>query len=53
MTNIDKIRAMTEEELARFIQQDICDEIIGVNHCFTHGVCLDCVIDWLRQEVEE
>ena len=48
VTNADRIRAMTDEELCEFLQRDeICDQKIS-RDC---GPCDKCVMDWLRQEV--
>lgn len=47
MTNADKIRAMTDEELVKHIvcEYQICerDELD----------CNSCILDWLKQEVSE
>ena len=59
-TNADRIRAMSDEELAEFLIQDgdcppermypdgcpNCDRV-------TPKVCCDCWLDWLRQEAKE
>ena len=57
-TNADRIRSMTDEELAEFINDvfytlavkpgmcDVCDND-GVNNC------RECWLDWLKQEVSE
>ena len=54
-TNGDRIRAMTDEELAKFVNDaefgfldrpgmcDVCDHHLV-------KACLDCWLDWLRQE---
>lgn len=44
ITNADKIRAMTDEELARFISSQIIDRNIGVP--------IEAWLDWLKQEAE-
>ena len=58
MTNADRIRSMTDEELLDFIYQY---EVIG-NHCppisvcamYTEGImCNRCWLNWLREEVNE
>lgn len=53
MTNADRIRAMSDEELARFIDSE-------TDNCAPHGdckkVCDDCKacwFDWLQQPAEE
>ena len=54
-TNADRIRAMSDEELAEFLGQyrfsDICDE--GCDHCTYHGDCNKRLLDWLQQPVKE
>lgn len=42
MTNADKIRSMTDEELAMFIRDQIIDRNIGIPS--------ETWLDWLRQE---
>ena len=53
-TNADKIRAMSDEELAKFLQEPFCDkrthEECTISYC---GVCNQCVLDWLKQSAEE
>lgn len=59
MTNADKIRSMTDEELAEFFDkyfEDICEIAESCSSCFLNlGVGMGCVIasEWLQQEVEE
>lgn len=60
MTNSQKIRAMTDEELADMISNDrpkmsaYCPIIqADQNPGFCDDKCKDCVMDWLKQEVEE
>lgn len=52
-TNADRIRAMTDEELARFIAsgvpKDVCRDRCGGDESFP---CSECVLDWLREEGE-
>lgn len=48
-TNADRIRSMSDEELADFIQTPFCDLIPG--KC--GGACHDCTLDWLQQPAEE
>lgn len=45
ITNADRIRAMTDEELARFISSQIIDRNIGVP--------IEAWLDWLKQEVNK
>ena len=49
MTNGDKIRAMTDEELSEFINSF---ETCSLNYC-RDGECLKCLDKWLKEEVEE
>ena len=54
LTNADRIRAMTDEELAMAISTDFG----GIPWCKFIPECQDtlcevCVIKWLKQEVEE
>ena len=56
MRNADKIRAMSDEELAKFLHEPFCYnrtlEECTISYC---GVCDQCVLDWLQQpsEVDE
>lgn len=43
-TNADRIRAMTDEELAEFIRDQIIDRNIGIP--------TETWLDWLKQEVK-
>ena len=54
MTNADRIRAMTDEELALFFGRlGFCNGIIPRSHCHAHKVCgQGCVVDWLKQPAE-
>jgi len=51
MTNGDKIRAMTDDELAEVI---MCPTDAGLSllECPKRN-CVDCCKDWLRQEAED
>lgn len=54
-TNADYIRAMSDEELADFINNhNICglrtNEECNISYC---GVCGQCVLDWLQQPAEQ
>ena len=55
MTNADRIRQMTDEELAKMIEQDsICDMCSA--YCDAYQTPEDCVrnvIAWLKQEVSD
>ena len=54
MTNADRIRAMSDEELAEYIgQHTLCDRIQDEGDwCDKRAVCRDCLTDWLRQPVK-
>ena len=53
MTNADKIRNMTDEELLNFLP-NLCTFIHPKeNECLKYGSCYKCVSVWLKQEVEE
>lgn len=53
-TNADLIRAMSDEELGKFLGEckfcDICDE--GCDNCTYHGDCDKRLLDWLKQPAE-
>lgn len=51
-TNADRIRAMSDEELAEFLRWDICTKIRGDNR-LCNGWCDECVSEWLQQPAEE
>jgi hypothetical protein len=54
-TNADRIRAMTDEELAEFFQNTtFCDScFINKNECGTESYsCIQRWLDWLKQEAE-
>ena len=59
MTNADRIRSMTDEELVNFLMR-----LMGHAQCFAEGIfpyhpcpqnhnCKQCGIDWLQQPAEE
>ena len=55
VTNGDRIRAMTDEELVKLLNQFcVCDkrthEECKILYC---GVCNQCALDWLQQEADE
>lgn len=49
-TNADRIRAMSDEELAEFVQYGSCPYI--EEECTTKG-CVKCILDWLKQPVKD
>ena len=52
-TNADRIRAMTDEELAEWLDRLIthCNDGPCFN-CFMREACLTSVLDWLKKEGE-
>lgn len=48
-TNADRIRAMTDEELAEII---MCPYDNGLNSCSTDSNCIGCCLKWLQQPCE-
>lgn len=54
MTNADRIRSMTDEELAGLLlRHPVCD--IKAKHresCSEYG-CKDCILEWMQQPTEE
>ena len=59
-TNADRIRSMTDEELAEFLIQDgrCPPERMYPDSCpncdrVTPKVCYDCWLDWLKQEAAQ
>ena len=49
-TNADRIRAMTDEELAKII---MCPYDNDHNNCVPGSNCLGCCLKWLQQPYEE
>lgn len=52
-TNGDRVRAMSDEELAEFAVCDCCmtfSKSVEGGRCL--GNCMECAFAWLRQEVE-
>lgn len=49
MTNAERIRAMSDEEMAEEFDAYICN-IVEV--CDTWSNCTECKINWLRQEAD-
>lgn len=50
MTNADKIRAMSDEELAMLLQPTCPSRVCPSDSVYKD--CYKCWIDWLKQEVE-
>lgn len=53
LTNGAKIRAMTDEELAKFITSEYYQPHCPVGSCPVVEDCEDCWLRWLKEEVEE
>ena len=54
MTNADRIRAMTDEELAKFIMYEFCSDSYGVLiHNKTLFFTTNDVMEWLKQPAKE
>ena len=53
-TNADRIRNMTDEELAKILFGS-CLEVMGREQCnsFHNEGCEKCVVQWLKSEVKE
>lgn len=59
-TNADRIRSMSDEELADIIFNDSCIAIMKLEECphtndhraDMHNVCKECIFDWLQSEAE-
>lgn len=54
-TNADRIRAMSDEELAaHFGGRGLCSYIQDeTDFCESRAVCRGCITDWLRQPVKD
>ena len=51
MTNLERIRTLSEIELVRLIRGlRFCPE--GDNDCPAHDTCNDCWLAWLHEEAE-
>ena len=58
MTQADRIRSFSDEELADFIRElnECCLAEAGMVDCSNNEDCIDCkgvVLEWLQSEVEE
>lgn len=67
MTNADKIRAMSDEELADLFysfqnledevkfckNKGVCDDILDDGNDIPDAMCKQCLVEWLQSEVEE
>lgn len=56
MTNGDRIRQMSDEELAKYFFDGICS-VVPLDICEKYtpekGLCEQCVRDWLRKEAND
>jgi hypothetical protein len=52
-TNADRVRAMTDEELADWLSIYCCRNKTYDAHCETFGSCEACWFAWLNEEVTE
>lgn len=55
-SNADRIRAMSDEELARLFADENCGYCRIHDFCFAKGCQIDCEdiwLDWLKEEVSE
>mgnify|MGYP004657747437 CR=1 FL=1 len=51
MTNADRIRSMTDEELASWYVIK-CEIMVGIKCQKPHKTCKDCILEWLQSEAE-
>jgi len=52
MANGDRIRSMTDEELAALFKDHFCPMLIGTDMDCQNS-CEECWLDWLRQEATD
>ena len=52
VTNADRIRAMSDEELANKLYLGVCVRHFDDSHECKDNGCRKCWLDWLRQEAE-
>ena len=56
MTNGDKIRAMTDEELLEFLMGldfEFCEYCTVRSTCSDHEGCQETILKWLKEEVND
>lgn len=53
MINVDKIRNMTDEELAEFLDNSQCAHCAYEEGCDDNAECSRGILEWLRNEVNE
>lgn len=52
-TNADRIRAMTDEELADHFSLWCCRSTTDDSYCKSFGTCDKCWLGWLKEEAKE
>ena len=50
MTNYERIKAMSVEEMARFFGINMCISAINHEECMKRDNCVDCMLIWLNSE---
>ncbi len=59
MTNIEAIKAMSPEKLAKFLNEPVCTHCIYRHQddcsdfCCTEAFCIHGIIEWLKREAIE
>ena len=64
LTNSDRFRRMSDEEIAKILVSDLigekipfcknkpeCDKILDSGECIPESMCVECALDWLKKEV--
>lgn len=51
-TNADRIRAMSDEELAQALRDYECNRCDGYGFCKEEQKCQKEILDWLKQEAD-
>lgn len=52
MTNGDRIRAMTDEELAAYLTGSMC-LLMNRKKCYNGMTCEECRLEWMKEEAIE
>ena len=52
VTNADRIRAMSDEELADVLRIDVCCPDGYIESCGSYDSCNECWVAWLQQPAE-
>lgn len=53
VTNADRIRAMSDEELAVMLNDAVCPIVQSDEACEFFGNCVNCWLHWLKQPVKD